>query len=127
MFALTELGWHGLLVNRAVFDERGSLLGIPDLLDVEAGLALEYDGATWRADRGAGHRDRRQHREDNEREERLERAGLVVVRVEKADLTTYRSRLAQRLVAARADGERRVRSRDRWTVDEPEGWFGRPA
>ena len=77
--------------------------------------------------RGAGHRDRRQHREDNEREERLERAGLVVVRVEKADLTTYRSRLAQRLVAARADGERRVRSRDRWTVDEPEGWFGRPA
>lgn len=126
MFALTELGWHGLLVNRAVFDERGNLLGIPDLLDVEAGLALEYDGATWRADRSAGHRDRRQHREDNEREERLERAGLVVVRVEKADLTSYRSRLAQRLVAARADGERRERSRDRWTVDEPERWFGQP-
>ena len=127
MFALTELGWHGLLVNRAVFDEQGNLLGIPDLLDVEAGLALEYDGATWRAERSAGHRDRRQHREDNEREERLERAGLVVVRVEKADLTSYRSRLAVRLVAARADGLRRERSRDRWTVDEPDGWFGLPA
>lgn len=127
MFAVTELGWTGLLVNRAVFDERGNLLGIPDLLDVEAGLALEYDGASWRADRSEGHRDRRQHRQDNEREERLERAGLIVVRVEKADLTTYRSRLAGRLDAGRADGLRRERSRDRWTVDEPEGWFGQPA
>jgi hypothetical protein len=127
MFAVTELGWHGLLVNRAVFDGTGNLLGIPDLLDVDAGLALEYDGASWQADRSAGHRDRRQHRDDNEREERLERAGLVVVRVEKADLTTYRSRLAGRLHAARADGLSRVRSRDRWTVDEPEGWFGQPA
>jgi hypothetical protein len=127
MFAVTALGWHGLLVNRAVFDPRGHLLGIPDLLDVDAGLALEYDGATWRADRSAGHRDRRQHREDNEREERLERAGLVVVRVEKSDLTSYRSRLADRLDAARVDGLRRVRSRDRWTVREPEGWFGQPA
>lgn len=127
MFAVTELGWHDLLVNRAVFDGRGHLLGIPDLLDAEAGLALEYDGATWRADRSAGHRDRRQHREDNEREERLERAGLVVVRVEKADLTTYRSRLAGRLDAARADGLLRERSRDRWTLAEPEGWFGQPA
>ncbi len=127
MFAVTELGWADLQVNRAVFDGRGQLLGIPDLLDVDAGLALEYDGATWRADRSAGHRDRRQHREDNEREERLERAGLVVVRVEKADLTTYRARLARRLTAARADGLLRERSRDRWTLEEPEGWFGQPA
>lgn len=127
MFAVTELGWTGLLVNRPVFDGRSDLLGIPDLLDVDAGLALEYDGAAWRAERSEGHRDRRQHREDNEREERLERAGLVVVRVEKADLTCYRSRLAGRLEAARADGLRRDRSRDRWTVDEPAGWFGQPA
>ena len=58
---------------------------------------------------------------------RVLRAGLVVVRVEKADLTTYRSRLAERLAAARADGLQRDRSRDRWTLDEPEGWFGLPA
>lgn len=114
-------------MNRAVFDGRGRLLGIPDLLDVDAGLALEYDGESWQAERSAGHRDRRQHREDNDREERLERAGLVLVRVEKADLTTYRNRLAARLAAARADGLHRDRSRDRWTLDEPEGWFGLPA
>ena len=127
MFAVSELAWTDLQPNRAVFDQRGTLLGIPDLLDVEAGLVLEYDGATWRTERSAGHRDLAQHREDNEREERLERAGLVVVRVAKADLTSYRDRLALRLSAARVDGLRRDRTRDRWTVDEPEGWFGQPA
>jgi hypothetical protein len=127
MFAVIELGWHDLEPNRAVFDQNGNLLGVPDLLDVEAGLAIEYDGATWRAKRVAGHRDRAQHREDNEREERLERAGLVVVRVEKDDLTRYGSRLAKRLATARADGLRRDRTRDRWTLDEPEGWYGLPA
>lgn len=126
-FAVSELGWSDLQPNRAVFDERGQLLGVPDLLDIEAGLALEYDGASWRSERSTGHRDRAQHREDNAREERLERAGLVVVRVEKDDLTRYREALAERLVSARADGLRRNRARDRWTVDEPEGWFGLPA
>ena len=56
-----------------------------------------------------------------------ERAGLVVVRVEKADLTTHRSRLAERLVRARADGLRRDRFRDRWTLEEPANWIGLPA
>ena len=97
IFAAVELGWPDLKPNRAVFDRHGQLLGVPDLLDVEAGLALEYDGARWRTERTAGHRDRAQHREDNAREERLERAGLVVVRVEKDDLTRFRSRLAERL------------------------------
>ncbi len=126
MFAVSELAWTDLQPNRAVFDHRGTLLGIPDLLDVEAGLVLEYDGATWRTERSAGHRDVAQHREDNEREERLERAGLVVVRVDKADLTRYRGRLALRLGSARADGLHRDRTRDRWTLDEPAGWFGQP-
>lgn len=126
-FAELELGWAGLQPNRAVFDAHGVLLGIPDLLDIEAGLAIEYDGGTWRSDRSAGHRDRAQHREDNAREERLERAGLVVVRVEKDDLIRYRAQLAERLRSARADGLRRDRTRDRWTVDEPEEWYGLPA
>jgi hypothetical protein len=127
MFAVQELGWLNLQPNRAVFDQHGQLLGVPDLLDIEAGLAMEYDGARWRSDRATGHRDRAQHREDNAREERLERAGLVVVRVEKDDLTRYRSALAERLASARADGLRRNRARDRWTVDEPEHWIGLPA
>jgi hypothetical protein len=127
MFAETELAWTDLQPNRAVFDHRGNLLGIPDLLDVEAGLVLEYDGASWRTERSTGHRDLAQHREDNEREERLERAGLVVVRVAKADLTRYRDRLALRLTAAHAEGLGRDRARDRWTLEEPAGWFGQPA
>ncbi|MFT4165085.1 MAG: hypothetical protein QM650_07555 [Microlunatus sp.] len=127
MFAGQQLGLVDLEVNRPVFDREGRLLGIPDLLDLDAGLAMEYDGATWRSDRAAGHRDRAQHREDNEREERLERAGLVVVRVEKDDLTRYRRQLAERILAARRDGLSRNRARDRWTTKEPEGWFGLPA
>lgn len=127
VFAELELGLVALEPNRAVFDRSGNLLGVPDLLDAEAGLALEYDGATWKSVRAQGHRDRTQHREDNAREERLERAGLIVVGAEKIDLTRYRVGLAERITAARADGLSRNRERDRWTLDEPDDWFGLPA
>lgn len=127
LFATLEVGLDTLQPNRAVFDLSGRLLGIPDLLDADAGLAIEYDGASWRAERSHGHRDRRQHREDNIREERLERAGLVVVRVDKADLTQHGAELAGRLRAGHAAGLDRDRRRDGWTLDEPEGWYGLPA
>lgn len=127
MLAVLELGLVGLQPNRAVFGQRGEFLGAPDLLDAEAGLAIEYDGASWQAERAHGHRDRRQHREDNVREERLERAGLIVVRADKADLTHHRSGLTERLRTAYADGVSRDRSRDRWTLTEPTTWYGLPA
>lgn len=127
MFTVLELGLTGFEPNRAVFDRAGNLLGVPDLLDAEAALAIEYDGASWRSDRTKGHRDREQHREDNAREERLERAGLIVVRVEKSDLTQHRARLAERILSGYADGLQRDRRRDRWTLDEPDDWFGLPA
>lgn len=127
MFATLEVGMVMLQPIRAVFDRGGRLLGIPDLLDADAGLAVEYDGASWRAERSHGHRDRRQHREDNIREERLERAGLVVVRVDKADLIQHRTELAARLRAAHIEGLTRDRGRDGWTLDQPEGWYGLPA
>jgi hypothetical protein len=113
VFAALELGLTALQPNRAVFDRAGNLLGIPDLLDVESALALEYDGARWRSERSTGHRDREQHREDNAREERLERAGLIVVRAERSDLTKHRRRLADRIWSAYADGLQRDRGRDR--------------
>lgn len=65
-------------MNPPVFDLAGNFLGIVDLLDVEAGLALEFDGQA--------HRLRGQHRHDNIREERLEHANLVVCRVDSLDL-----------------------------------------
>ena len=63
-------------VNQPVFDQLENFLGAPDLLDEKAGLALEYDGARWSLQSDHGHRDREQHREDNAREEGLERVGL---------------------------------------------------
>ena len=100
---------------------------MPNLLQPESALVIEYDGAGWSSGRQHGHRDRDQHREDNQREERLERAGLVVVRVDKADVTQHRTALAARLRAAQADGLGRDRSRDRWTLEEPAHWIGLPA
>ncbi len=100
-------------VNQPVFDQLENFLGAPDLLDEKAGLALEYDGARWSLQSDHGHRDREQHREDNAREEGLERVGLLVVRAEKADLTRFRPSLERRITAARADGLSRDRRRDR--------------
>lgn len=48
-----DLGLPEPLVNVPVFDLDGNFLGAPDLLDLEAGLAIEFDGA--------GHRERKQH------------------------------------------------------------------
>ncbi len=117
MFVL-ELGMGEPEINVPVFDLDGRFLGAPDLLDLEAGLAIEFDGAV--------HRERRKHREDNVREEGLERGGLVVARADSLDLTAHRPQLGRRLAAARADalGNRRPRH---WTVVEPSWWQGLPA
>jgi hypothetical protein len=105
------------LVNRAVFDDCGRFVGIPDLLDVEAGLVLEYDGS--------GHRERMQHNRDNGREERLEDVNLIVVRADSYDYRYQRPQLIERLRKARARGLRRDRRRDRWTL-EPPPWAQNP-
>ncbi len=106
------------LVNRAVFDLRGRLLGIADLLDVEAGLVTEFDGQD--------HRARRQHRKDNLREEDLEFANLVVCRVDSLDLR-HRLALTDRLRARHAQAMSRDRRRDAWTIDPPDWWLRRQA
>lgn len=124
MFWVIDLGLPTPLVNRPVFDLDGQFLGTPDLLDEEAGLVLEYDGSRWPSTITAGHRDVDQHRRDNHREERLERANLIVVRADKVDLSRERSQLKRRIRSARADGLRRERARDRWTLEPPRGWMG---
>lgn len=65
---LLDAGFPPPLCNRAVFDRSGRLLGVPDLLDVEAGVVGEYDGLE--------HRKRSRHREDVRREGAFRRAGL---------------------------------------------------
>jgi hypothetical protein len=118
MFYLLRACLPPPLVNRPVFDLDGKFLGIPDLLDPEAGFACEFDGQA--------HRQRRQHRNDNVREEGLEDANLVVSRVDSLDLRSPMP-LIDRLRAAHARGLGRDPRRDRWTVDPPAWWSRRRA
>ncbi|HEX5534290.1 MAG TPA: hypothetical protein VFX33_11165 [Actinomycetales bacterium] len=77
------------LVNPRVITVPGRrLLGYPDLLAEEEGLAGEYDGEY--------HRDLNQHARDNAREEAFEDAGLTVVRATSVDLRDRRA-LVERL------------------------------
>lgn len=112
-----ECGAPDVLVNPTVVDAAQRVVGMPDLLDEEAGLVLEYDGASWQDDgRPHGHRDHDQHREDNAREEAFERLGLIVCRADGTDVTRLRAALVWRLQRARADGLARNRRRDRRRV-----------
>lgn len=113
---LEEVGHVPVLLNPTLLDTRGNVVAMPDLFDEEAGLALEYDGASWDSERALGHRDARQHREDNAREEEMERLGVRVVRAGADDLGAYRRQTSYRLGRARADGLSRDRGGDRWIV-----------
>jgi hypothetical protein len=100
--------------NPLVVDRDGMVLAMPDLLDTATGLAAEYDGST--------HRELDAHTQDNAREEEMESAGLVVVRVTSLDLGRDRARTVRRLL----DGYRRAASADR--ADRSWGWRpGRPS
>jgi len=95
-------------VNAKILDSAGRLLGIADLLDYEAGVVVEYDGAD--------HRGLERHTADNAREESFECHGLVVVRVTALDLYRWPQRTGQRLRAARERGLRRDRGTDQWLI-----------
>jgi len=94
------------LVNAEICDSSGSLAGIPDLLDLEAGLVGECDGAH--------HRELRQHTSDNIREELFEGLNLEVVRATSIDLWPRRPELVRRILAKHRRGSNRDRSRDAW-------------
>ena len=113
MFYLLRARLPQPLVNVPVFDLSGNFLGIPDLFDPEAGLATEFDGQD--------HRRRDQHRADNIREEALEVVNLAVCRVDSLD-TRQPGPLRERLRGRHAQGMRRDRSQDRWTLVEPPWW-----
>ena len=68
--------------NRPVFSLDGTLLGYPDLLDVESGTVGEYDGAD--------HKEGERHRKDVEREERYRDHGLEYFTVVGGDIGTGR-------------------------------------
>ena len=101
------------LVNRPVFDSHGTLLGCPDLLDPEAGLVVEYDGAD--------HLEARRRRKDIAREERFRDHGLeyltvVAGQLRDPDLVASRLHRARRRARFLPDGQRR------WTLTAPPWW-----
>jgi hypothetical protein len=113
MFYVLDAGLPRPLVNVPVFTPDGRFLAIPDLLDTEAGLVTEFDGQD--------HRRRRQHRDDNLREEKLEGANLTVCRVDSLDLRSPLA-LKDRLQARHLQGTQRDRHRDGWTLEQPLWW-----
>ncbi len=101
-----------VLVNAPVFGPGGDLAGVADLLVPSVGLVVESDGA--------GHREEAAHAADNAREERLERLGLVVVRVGAVDHRrpeALATRVRQGYATARAGSRPR-----RWTLTAPPWW-----
>ena len=100
-----------LLCNRPLFDRFGRLLGPPDLLDEEAGVVVEYDGAVHLA--GA------QRRLDRDRGELFRHVGLEHLVVMAGDTST---RTAERMHAARARAAWSAPSQRAWTVMPPSWW-----
>lgn len=103
---VVEAGLAVPQVNVSVVDCDGVPVGKPDLLDLDAATAGEYDGAQ--------HRDLHHHTADNLREEAFEGLGLVVCRATALDLWPGRDRLVRRLLAAHGRGLARDRGRDAW-------------
>lgn len=94
--------------NRSVHSPTGRLLGIADLLDETAGLAVEFDGAD--------HREGRRHTKDVRKQEAFFNHGLEVCRVTGDDLRRADG-VVQRLVAARTRALR---------LERPRSWVLRP-
>jgi hypothetical protein len=102
-------------VNAPVFDYRGHLAGVVDLLDPYSGLAVEWDGAQ--------HRRATAHAADNVRTESYADLGMVVVRVSAPDWRDKR-RLRHRLVMAHRRAAALPLDARRWTLDKPSWWGG---
>jgi hypothetical protein len=88
-----DAGLPRLEPNCPVLDRQGNLLGIVDLLEPAAGLALEFDGAD--------HRDRIRHTRDVAKDEAFRSHGLEVTRITGTDLRD-RDLVVNRLLAARS-------------------------
>lgn len=110
---LLDAGLPPPLVNRAVFTRSGAFLGIGDLVDPEAAVFGEYDGAD--------HRSVQRHTADLSREHRCRRNNLDFFRITGPGLRRI-PETVERMVAARERGLRRDRSRDTWTLELPDWW-----
>ena len=105
------------LVNVPVFDRDRRLLGIPDLLDPDAGLIGEFDGAM--------HRSATRHSRDVDREAGFRDHLLEVYRVTGLDLG--RPGLVDRLLSAHGRARFLDEAQRPWTLTPPARWSARPS
>lgn len=107
------LGIRRILCNHPVFDLNGRHIGTPDLLDPEAGLLGEYDGAV--------HLEGKQRAKDLRREGAFRRVGLECVTMMAGDRRDPADFL-QRTLDARRRGLAAAGEPRRWTVEPPAWW-----
>ena len=113
-----DAGLPDPLVNQEVFSREGRLLGVADLLDVEAGVVGEYDGGD--------HAGALRRSKDATREGGLRDHGLEVFRVTGFDMRDPQS-VVRRMRAARARARWEPPERRRWTITPPPGWARSPS
>lgn len=106
-----DTGMGPLKCNQPVFDLHGRHLFTPDLLDVAAGVAGEYQGEH--------HFGREQRRRDLGREQELRAAGLEYVEFLGGDSVPQ---VLDRLRATYARAARMPVAERRWTTTPPAGW-----
>lgn len=101
------------LVNQPVWDLSGKLLGIADILDPDAGVVGEFDGAD--------HRWARRHSKDVAREGAFRDRDLEFFRVTGPDLLTPPAVVA-RMRSTRARAKWLPEGQRRWTIVPRRGW-----
>jgi hypothetical protein len=109
----SEAGRRRPAANQPVFDLGGRHVATPDLLDVAAGVAGEYESDL--------HLERNQRRRDVQREDRYRSVGLEPVIMVTGDLADP-WRFVGRLHAAYARAARTPVADRRWTVEQPPWW-----
>jgi hypothetical protein len=108
-----DAGFPRPLCNHPVFDLGGRHIGTPDLLDIEAGVVGEYDGALHLA---GGRR-----AVDLQREGRFRRVGLEYFTIVAADKKDP-ERIVRRMVETRSRARWEAESSRAWTVVPPPWW-----
>lgn len=110
---ILDAGLPTPVCNQPVFTRDGRFVGRPDLLDLEAGVVGEFDGAD--------HRTAERHTRDVEREDRFRRLGLEYFKLTGRDLSRT-AKVVDRMLATRSRALFQ-RPHDRsWTIEPPPWW-----
>jgi hypothetical protein len=106
-------GMSRALCNVPLFDRAGNLIGTPDLLDLEAGIVGEYDGAL--------HLQGAQRARDVRREARFRSHGLEYVTMLAGDIPDP-SGVTRRIHEARRRALFTPGTERSWTISQPAWW-----